>query len=265
MSKRYLLYSEKCHEHARSQNIDLDRALQVLHQVFPESEKEKAKFYWDIIAMGMPLGTLVNMIKEPFIDKQFREYYPNDGTTSTKNESLSDFMLAYVKNFNEMLTNGYSIILCGDNSLGKTYSALTLMRNIYRVGRITRRDYTVFYTTFLDLFEQRNKEYSEGSEFWNEIINCDFLVLDELGKENKVSDAVIVFLEKILKHRAHNLKPTLIITNLMPKSPEGKSVPNIYDHYGKSCYEILTEKYRFLQLGSRSNKNLRMKKTAWSI
>lgn len=263
MSKRYLIYSEKCHEHARGQNVDLDRALHVLTKAF--SDERKAKFYWDIVAMGMPLGTLVTMIREPFIDKQYREYYPNDDTISSRGASLSDFMESYSKNFEEMQVNGYSILLCGDNSLGKSYSALTLMRNIYRIGRTTRKDYCVFYTTFLDLFEQRNKEYSEGSEFWNEIINCDFLVLDELGKENKVSDAVVVFLEKILKHRAHNLKPTVIITNLAPKSPEGQSIPNIYDHYGKSCYEILTEKYRFLQLGSRSNKNLRAKKTAWSI
>lgn len=271
--KEYLEYIERCHKHSDNLGVDIQAALETLKENLGNSPIVWP--CWDLVAMGFPISTLLHMSKNEFKHKRIAEIV--DGVRQTP-MSTQKIMHPYVDKFETVRARGYSMFFCGTNSLGKTYTALTLMRKIYLKGLKENKYWTVYYTTFFDLYELRNKGYHDphAQAMFDTICSSDFLVVDEVGKQNRVTDSVIVFYEELVKIRTRRSLPSLYISNIpaykpVQKSsdpfrsdqPEEASVPTIRTMYGESCYASMTEYFNFYEFSSR-NPNMRLE-NRWTL
>ena len=141
-----------------------------------------------------------------------RDHWPfTDEDVVFNREVFDEVVVPYRAKLRTALRNGYGLLLLGDNGVGKTmFLSLVLMR-VVRIGL------TAFYTTLPQLahdikrgFNDRKKQ--ERLEWY---LTSDFLAIDEMGKERfREGDSFMrVEVERILKQRYDDARPTLIATN----------------------------------------------------
>jgi len=93
-------------------------------------------------------------------------------------------------------------------------------------------------------------EFAVSKRSWNdkpllawldEMVNADFLVLDEVGKEYRAkgSDWVSAEFDTLLRRRRGFHLPTIIITNL--------TVVQLKERYGESLWSIMKDRMKVLQ------------------
>lgn len=131
----------------------------------------------------------------------------------------------YINNLDTMFQDGVGIVCYGKNGSGKTYLSSIVVKEAYRSR------YSSFLVTLQELIDLN----FENDEKLKEVTNCDFLVIDEIGKEvesrNKFN--IIVF-EKVLRKRETLGKPTILCMNL--------NIEDFYGRYGGSI-ESLVKSY----------------------
>ena len=72
------------------------------------------------------------------------------------------------------------------------------------------------------------------ADFTKRILNSDFLVIDDVGKEYKSRTGFLeAHFDRIFRERANNLLPTILTSNLAPT--------DIATDYGKRLFSILNE------------------------
>ncbi len=120
-----------------------------------------------------------------------------------------------------------SLLFMGDAGLGKTHLSLAL------VSEISAKGYGVVYGSAQNLFSAAEKEhFSFSSETTAEdsLLNCDLLVIDDLGTEFYSSYAASLFYN-IINSRILNRKPTIINTNLSFDELEKRYTPRITSRF----------------------------------
>ena len=147
--------------------------------------------------------------KSPVEQSSFEQfdlsYYPDDSREKMK--KLFDFSFDYANNFNYDSTN---VLFMGKCGLGKTHLSLAIAKKVLDKG------FGVIYGSAQDLFADAEKEhfsYSAQSEKRDSLLNCDLLIIDDLGTEFTTSFTQSLFYN-IVNTRILNRKPTLINTNL---------------------------------------------------
>lgn len=157
--------------------------------------------------------------------------------------TLSDFKLDvdiqklfynYLSNIGLMFKDNVCLILFGANGNGKTWLSSLIVKEayIYRYSsfRVTLQNY-------IDM--QFRKDEADIRTKLRKIADCDFLVIDEVGKETFAKNQFnIAILEELLRHRDTLGKPTIICTNL-PLEPSN----GLYDQYGKSVTSLIDGNY----------------------
>lgn len=255
----YTSFLETCYKYNAKK---LERLLQIKgHEI---SDRQRVL---DLASMGLPIDLFYKACTEDFQDKAVMEFKAKGKIQETKKAiSLKSLMKKYIKSFEEVATKGYSLYFYGSNSLGKSFAAVRLMKALYDRYNCQGQYYSYYYITYIDLYEMRNKAYNNDFEeiMLDVIQNVDFLIIDEIGKENKVNDSVIVFFETFLKYRTQNGLPTVGIGNLKPYADLDSGNPSIYSKYGMSCYEAMVEKYRFFGFSVNKNDNQREART-WQL
>ena len=121
----------------------------------------------------------------------------------------------WCKNFADQIVQGNcrdSLFLRGDVGRGKTHLSSAIANRVLAGGK------TVIYKRAADLFDMiRQYKYEEGSQRWNEVleqlVNCDLLVIDDLGAE-RATDFVVEQLVLLLEERNYRNKPWVINSNL---------------------------------------------------
>lgn len=147
---------------------------------------------------------------------------------------------------NERYKDGKSLFLFGPNGCGKTITMLDLMDKFSEIP-----DFSLYYASMrdlVDIFMSSSKRYiNEQSAFYKKlfkvILNCDFLAIDEFGKETKVEKMafeVQTAIETIIKYRVDNGLATIISTNYSPD--------DLCDEYNDSIVSVLQERYEFILL-----------------
>ena len=156
-------------------------------------------------------------------------YYPDaaDAVTGVNPRSrmkeILDFCKDYAADFG---TDSPSLLLYGATGLGKTHLSLAIASEAIRKG------YGVIYGSAQNLMSRLEKEHFssgrdneyEGSE--QAILECDLLVIDDLGAEFS-TQFTVAELYNIINTRIMSRLPVIISTNLTPDGLEQKYTQRI--------------------------------------
>jgi DNA replication protein DnaC len=145
------------------------------------------------------------------------------------------FLDKILKNPKEILDT--SFVFFGFNESGKTHSAIHMLCYLIDEGQ------TGYYIQSKDLVSLThscayNKDVSQDDkDLLKYIYECDFLVVDELGKE-PLTEPSIVALEMVIKSRQASLVSTVFVSN--------HSYEDIKQNYKSSIWSALCKNYVML-------------------
>jgi len=141
---------------------------------------------------------------------------------------------SFIRHFNKKQDN---LLFIGNTGVGKTFLANCIAKELLDRG------YTVIYLTAFRLFDilEKNKfsrdeeSSSEASNQFDYILDCDLLIIDDLGTElnNAFTNSQLYV---ILNERLLRQKSTIISTNL--------SLPNINATYGERIFSRIVSNYK---------------------
>lgn len=176
-----------------------------------------------------------------------REYIHADLDEYPIEENIRELFARYMDYLDEMFEDKINLILYGSNGSGKTYLSSLIVKEAYR------KRYTSFRITlksFIDMHFKRDKDELIAEKL-SEIINSEFLVIDEVGKEtfDKSQFNIAVF-EELLRERDTQGKPTIICTNL-PLEERG----GLYEQYGKSIQSLIDGNFLKVKFEGEDNRH----------
>ena len=159
---------------------------------------------------------------------------PRDNIINIKNASLN-----FIKNFDD--ENTKSLVFTGNTGLGKSYMSNCIANELLKKGK------TVLYQTAPVLLEtiidnKFNKyKTSNINDFYNDILNVDLLIIDDLGTEYlnamKLSELFTIINTRILN--LNKVTRTIISTNL--------NVKDIFKLYEERIGSRLVKYYDWFQ------------------
>ena len=132
-------------------------------------------------------------------------YYSGDDYATM--ERILSFTQNYAKEFTP---SSGSILMFGKTGLGKTHLSLAIANEVLKKG------YSVLYDSTINILNKIQKEnfsYDKSSEMLDAVMDCELLILDDLGTEyeNKMYNSTIY---NIINTRLNRGKPTIISTNM---------------------------------------------------
>ena len=136
------------------------------------------------------------------------------GKTKSAREHMEwvyDTCVEYAQNFGKKPAN---LLLFGRPGLGKTHLSAAIAREVSGKG------FSVVYDTaghIFERFEAQKFGRDEAERDVERVLNCDLLILDDLGTE-MVTTFVQSALYQIINGRLLEKKSTIVSTNLMPEA-----------------------------------------------
>lgn len=145
------------------------------------------------------------------------------------------YVLPYCRALTRARRYGYGLHFEGANGVGKTMFASAIL------SAAIEANYAAYYTTVLDLtFDlQRGMGNRDVMDRMDELLQVDFLVLDELTKEQYkgAGDSWMrTHVERVLKFRHDNNLPTIVATNA--------DLDGVTQAYGSTVRSVLSGKYQ---------------------
>ena len=122
-------------------------------------------------------------------------------------ENILHYCQSYADNFSK---ESVTILMDGSTGLGKTHLSLAI------AGRVIEKGFGVIYGTAPDLLSELETEHFSGNherDIENRLINCDLLIIDDLGTEfSKSFTKAAIY--NLINSRLSRHNPTIINTNL---------------------------------------------------
>lgn len=185
----------------------------------------------------------IAIAKENFNTFSF-QYYPNDYVEeSTKLTPLDNAKKVvqsckdFIKNFDNTYEN---ILLYGNTGVGKTFLANCIAKELLD------KSYTVIYLTAFQLFDileknkfGKNNDNYEAENQFDYILDCDLLIIDDLGTELN-NTFVTSQLYLCINERHLRQKSTIISTNL--------SWNDLNRNYSERIFSRITSNYLLLKI-----------------
>ena len=115
------------------------------------------------------------------------------------------------------------LLIYGDSGLGKTHLSAAIAREVSGKG------YSVVYDTaghVFERFEAQKFGRDEADRDVERVLNCDLLILDDLGTE-MITTFVQSALYQIINGRLLEKRSTIVSTNLMPEALAQRYSPQI--------------------------------------
>lgn len=181
-------------------------------------KREAAKVMADELSREMPLG---DSKFEDFDLKYYSDKTDENGQNPRRRmTAILKLCKEYVLNFDDNTKE--NLLFMGDAGLGKTHLTLSIVSGVIEKG------YLPVYGSAENLFSViENEKFSgEGRGSYESILNCDLLVIDDLGAEMATSFTKSV-LYNLVNTRILTRKPTIINTNLTMKQIEERYTPRI--------------------------------------
>lgn len=191
----------------------------------------------DLLYSGSNIKSI--LASENFSKFSFR-YYSDDYVDETIGLSpLSNMqkVVAGCRNFiRHFSKNHENLLLLGNTGVGKTFLANCIAKELLDLG------FTVIYLTAFRLFDilekykfgkDENSTYEASNQF-EYILDCDLLIIDDLGTElnNAFTNSQLYL---IINERLLRQKSTIISTNL--------SLTNINTNYGERVFSRIVSSY----------------------
>lgn len=168
---------------------------------------------------------------EAGVPRDFWEYTADD--VEYNREAFDGVVRPYVRKLGRALKRGYGLMFLGDNGTGKT------MFMSYVLMAVCRRNFSAFYTTMTQLAHDVKRGFGdrESQQRLDWYLTSDFMALDEMGKERfKQGDTFMrTEIERILKARYDDARPTLIATNM--------DLEELEKMYGATFTSMIVGKY----------------------
>jgi DNA replication protein DnaC len=191
----------------------------------------------DLLYAGSNIKSI--LVRENFSKFSFRYYSDDYIDESIGMSPLTNMqkVVANCKNFiRHFNKNNDNLLLLGNTGVGKTFLANCIARELLDRG------YTVIYLTAFRLFDilEKNKfakdedrAYEAANQF-EYILDCDLLIIDDLGTElnNSFTNSQLYL---IINERLLRQKSTVISTNL--------SLTNINTTYGERIFSRIASNY----------------------
>lgn len=155
---------------------------------------------------------------------------------------LSD-VECYLSNLDKFFRTGMGMILWSERTgTGKSLLAYLILKHALSQGY---RGHFVTFTQLVNLHVSgwRDKDHREW--FTRKIFNAQFLVVDDLGKENQNRTAVVdEFLDDLIRTRIAHGRPTIITTNLDPSASQEEegNVAKNFARYQRGVLDLLGER-----------------------
>lgn len=151
--------------------------------------------------------------KTPLKISKFNEFDTSlydDSETKIRMSQILEYCKQYALNFEPI--DYPSLFMYGETGLGKTHLSLAI------AGEVIEKGYTVVYGSTQNLLSMLEKEKFGRSEYADgttedKLINCDLLILDDLGAEFSTQFTVAA-IYNIINSRMANGKPTIINSNV---------------------------------------------------
>ena len=153
------------------------------------------------------------------------DYYPEtvDPSLNISAREQAALILDYCKCYaDDFDCNSVSLYMRGATGLGKTHLSLAI------ANEITRKGFSVFYGSAQQIFGDIERENFGGNSdrTLKKALNCDLLIIDDLGSEFSTNFKVSVLYD-IINTRINRSKPVIISTNLTEKEIEEKYTQRI--------------------------------------
>ena len=141
---------------------------------------------------------------------------PELGISPQKRMSdILNYCKCYAEDFD---TQSESLYMHGATGLGKTHLSLAIANEVIKNG------YRVIYDSAQNIFSSLENEkfsHSNTNEREKEILDCDLLIIDDLGSEF-ITNFTTAALYNIINTRINRSKPVIISTNLTEEELEAK-------------------------------------------
>lgn len=163
------------------------------------------------------------------------DFYSEEGKPSPRKrmKNILNYCLDYSKNFS---VNSKSLLFIGGTGLGKTHLSMAIASEVINKG------FSVIYTSAHNMLSGIEKEKfrfdsGEGSDKRSYYLDCDLLIIDDLGTEFSTNFSSAALYD-IIDSRLIMRKPVIISTNLSIRDFEEKYTPQITSRV-MGCYEQL--------------------------
>lgn len=181
-------------------------------------------------------SNVASIIETENFDTFSMDYYsttvvdPKTKLTPRQNmERIYDTCQSFVRNFDTEFNN---LLFYGNSGLGKTFLSHCIARELLRTA------HTVLYLTSYELFDILGKamydEDKDQSASYEHILDCDLLIIDDLGAELATAFTMsrlnLCINERLLKRRS-----TIISTNF--------GVQELSNHYGERNFSRIFSSY----------------------
>lgn len=180
-------------------------------------KKEASRIMAEELSKEMPLGAC----KFENFDLNFYSDKTDENGTNPRRRMTAVLKLCreYVINFGP---NSENLLFMGGVGLGKTHLTLAI------VGGVIEKGFMPVYGSAENLFSAvENEKFSgENKGSYETMLNCDLLVIDDLGAEMATAFTKSV-LYNLINTRMLSGKPTIINTNLSMKEIEERYSPRI--------------------------------------
>ncbi|MFT6586062.1 MAG: DNA replication protein DnaC [Cognaticolwellia sp.] len=155
-----------------------------------------------------------NQFTKAAIPKRYlNRTFDNYNVSSQQQQLALNVSRHYASHFDERLENGGGLILQGKPGTGKTHLACAIANAVITNGGSAR------FTTVMQLVRairatwKRDSEQSE-SDVLQSIVDYDLLIIDEIGVQYETESEKLILFD-VLNGRYENVKPTILLTNLV--------------------------------------------------
>ena len=164
------------------------------------------------------------LLKKCNLNEKLEDF--NNSENNLKNFSLAlNKLKQWAEKFPDVKQQ--TIFISGQTGTGKTFLSKCLIKSILE------KEFFVYYTTSFAL-NQLFLNYIKNENSLQEILNCDLLIIDDLGTEPILNNITLNYLYLILNERSVGGKFNVINSNLNPDE--------ILDRYGERIFSRIFNK-----------------------
>ncbi len=198
--------------------------------------------------MSRPKLTEKKMLSSGILE----EFWNLDIDQYKGNEAVTKVVHEYLANMSNARQQGISIFFYGTNGTGKTFLGVEVLKEALRKG------YSAQFTSLGGVIQALTDGWYDAEKrrrYEERIRDVDFLMIDDVGKEMRVSKnglTEMVF-DNLIRYRSFRNKPMILTTN-----SDIESVENVY---GKSIVSLLHGKFIPIRVVSEDYRKTVLAKT----